>query len=243
MENIDYKHQDYNIRSNDPYAMAKYEIILNWLPTKSGLRILNAGCGSGEMNILLARNSDWVVDAIDIDLEAVNQSQKLKEEFGAKNLTIALSSIEDHEPDLPYDVIISNDVLEHIEHPEITVAKMASMITSDGVLYVTVPAMQWLFGYHDEMLGHYRRYNKSMMTQLLSPFFERERCRYFGAGLIPIALMYSKWLRKAYPVGKQGKTSLLGRALAAILGLEKQIAFPLGTSLIVSAYPKNKGNL
>ncbi len=240
MENIEYKHQDYNVRSKDPYAMAKYQIILKWLPKKSGLRVLNAGCGSGEMSALLASNPTWVVDAIDIDEEAIEQSNKLKEELGLKNVNVYHTSVENHEPEVPYDIIISTDVLEHIEHPQVTVERMRSMITSNGLLCVTVPAMQWLFGYHDDMLGHYRRYSKNLIREHLSPYFEVDQSRYFAMGLIPIAILYSKLLRKSYPVGQQGETSLAGRILASVLNFERHVAFPIGTSVIVSAFPKEQ---
>jgi cyclopropane fatty-acyl-phospholipid synthase-like methyltransferase len=64
MENILYKHADYEIRSQDPDALAKYRIVLSWLPDTDGLRVLNSGCGTGEMTALLSENRSWQVDAI-----------------------------------------------------------------------------------------------------------------------------------------------------------------------------------
>src|SRR5258705_13315301 len=102
-ENLDYKHSDYSIRARDPYAFTKYQIIMGWLPKTQNLRVLNAGCGSGEMSALLAENSTWQVDAIDVDPEAIRLSALLKQDRALSNLTVTQSSIEDH-PGRGYDI-------------------------------------------------------------------------------------------------------------------------------------------
>jgi SAM-dependent methyltransferase len=233
-ENVHYKHEDYAIRANDPYALAKYKIIMRWLPQKSDLRVLNAGCGSGEMSVLLAQNESWTIDAIDVDPDAIQRSMELKHASGLSNLAISQSSIEDH-PGRDYDIVISNDVLEHIEDDKQAISCIVSMIKPGGMFCISVPALQWLYGYHDELLGHYRRYNKRLLQSRLSPFFSVKTCRYFGAGMIPIAVLYSHLLRRSYPVGKQSPGSLPARALEAILGIEQKVAFPMGTSLLALA--------
>ena len=47
-------------------------------------------------------------------------------------------------------------------------------------MLVTVPAGPWLFGYHDEQLGHYRRYTKGTLRRLAGTLRGRA-LRYFGA--------------------------------------------------------------
>ncbi len=194
-EDVQYKHADYAVRSNDAYAMAKYQIILRWLPEKEGLRVLNAGCGSGEMTALLARNSLWQVDAIDVDPEAIQLSQALKEKFSLTNVNVYQTSIEGH-TGRDYDIVICNDVLEHLENDAEAVIKLTRMLKPGGILCVSVPAGQWLFGYHDHLLGHYRRYDRRTLLALLSTHVSVSQCRYFAFTLIPIAILYSKVLRK-----------------------------------------------
>src|SRR5579859_128505 len=233
-ENTDYKHADYSIRSADPYAFTKYKVIMSWLPDQPGMRVLNAGCGSGEMTMLLAQQSSWRVDAIDIDPEAIRLSQEIKGKLGLKNVTVSQASIEEY-AGREYDLIISNDVLEHIENDSRAVQKLAALLKPGGILCVSVPAAQWLYGYHDEMLGHYRRYNKRLLASRLTDHFEIKRSRYFGATLIPIALLYSGILRRPYPVGHQRENSFADRVLKALLHIEQVIEFPIGTSLLTLA--------
>ena len=235
-EDKSYKLADYLVRSSDQYALTKYQIVMDWLPKQDNLRILNAGCGSGEMNILLTQNSSWQVDAIDVDDEAIRISNQLKTENHLDNLQVFKTSIEDfREQNNKYDVIVSNDVLEHIEDDVAAMKKLATLLKPNGMLCISVPALQWLFGYHDEQLGHYRRYNKRNLTRKLDQFFQIKKSRYFAGCLIPIALLYSCWLRKSYPVGKQGKESLITKTLKLLLTTEAKIALPIGTSLLVMA--------
>jgi 2-polyprenyl-3-methyl-5-hydroxy-6-metoxy-1,4-benzoquinol methylase len=234
IENTVYKYDDYAIRSGDPYALAKYDIIMSWLPKRPGLRVLNAGCGSGELNTLLARHESWQIDAIDIDSKAVHLSQHTKETQKLVNVTISQVGIEDH-PGCNYDVIISNDVLEHIHDDKLAIQKLADMLKPDGLLYVSVPALQWLFGYHDEMLGHYRRYNKRTLTERLSSHFDISRYRYFGGTLLPIAILYSLMLRRPYPILSLHRISKVSIALNVMLKLEEKITLPFGSSLLAMA--------
>lgn len=233
-EDTQYKHEDYAVRSDDAYAMSKYQIILRWLPRKEGLRVLNAGCGSGEMTMLLARNSSWQVDAIDVDQEAVSLSLALKQRLGLRNVRIYRAEIETY-TGRDYDIIVCNDVLEHLPNDREAAAKLAQMLKPGGLLCVSVPALQWLFGYHDEELGHYRRYNRAQITSVLAPYTRVECCRYFGCALIPIALWYSGLTRKPYPVRESTGDSFRARILNAFLRLEQRIAFPSGTSVLVLA--------
>ncbi|NJR12730.1 class I SAM-dependent methyltransferase [bacterium] len=236
-EDVRYKHDDYSIRSQDSYAHAKYEIVLKWLPQTPNLRVLNAGCGSGEMNILLARQTTWQVDGIDLDEEAIQRSQQLKEAYKATNLHISQAGIETH-PGRDYDVIIANDVLEHIEDDRAAIRHLAAMLKPNGTLCVSVPALQWLFGHHDHSLGHFRRYNKALLTSRLAPVFNVEKCRYFAATLIPIAILYSRILQTAYPVAEGSQNPITGRILHTLFEIEKTVALPIGTSLLALATRK-----
>jgi 2-polyprenyl-3-methyl-5-hydroxy-6-metoxy-1,4-benzoquinol methylase len=232
-----YREASYEFNINDPYANAKYRVILRWLPAQPNLRVLNAGCGPGVMTSLLAQHDpSWQIQAIDVDEEAIALSEQMQRELQLPNVEIKRESIEEHHSSAPYDLIISNDVLEHIEDDEYAIAALANLLKPGGMLCVSVPALQWLFGHHDELLGHYRRYNRRLLTGRLAPHFTLRYSRYFGALLVPIALWYSRLLWKSYPLKTQvNKKSLSTRIVAQILQFEERVQLPLGTSLLVCA--------
>lgn len=239
-EDIQYKHEDYAVRSNDAYAQSKYQIIMNWLPHTDGLHVLNAGCGSGEMTALLAQSSSWVVDACDNDPEAIRLSGALVESLSLTNVHLYEVDIESH-AGRDYDIIVCIDVLEHLPYDSPAVASLMQMLKPGGMLCVSVPALQWLFGYHDRMLGHHRRYSRRTLSALLSPYLKVKRCRYFGCTLIPIAVWYSLLRKKGYPVSGSTGMSLRARALKVFLRLEISVPLPSGTSVLALAVAPEKG--
>ena len=59
------------------------------------------------------------------------------------------------------------DVLEHVKDEEQALSKWSHFLKPDGFLLITVPAFQALWSYHDELLGHYRRYTRMPLEGLL----------------------------------------------------------------------------
>lgn len=59
-----------------------------------------------------------------------------------------------------FDTIILVHVLEHIEDDRAALTHLHSLLAPGGRILIEVPAMPFLFSHHDEMLGHFRRYNK-----------------------------------------------------------------------------------
>jgi ubiquinone/menaquinone biosynthesis C-methylase UbiE len=127
------------------------------------LNILNVGVGTGDDVPVLAHFGD--VYAIDIDQKALD-------------LVDASCVIEKRQGDacqLPYadgmfDVVVSFDVMEHVEHDQKMVDEIHRILKKNGTYIFTVPAYNWLYSAHDRVLGHYRRYNRKTVHKLFSAF-------------------------------------------------------------------------
>jgi SAM-dependent methyltransferase len=79
------------------------------------------------------------------------------------------------------------DVIEHIESDHAFLISVYRLLKPGGMLYVTVPAHQWLWSLSDDSAMHYRRYNKNMVEDLLTPNFEILYFTYFfGVLTFPI---------------------------------------------------------
>jgi SAM-dependent methyltransferase len=134
------------------------------------------------------------------------------------------------------------DVLEHLDNRQKALAEVHRLLTSDGWLVLTVPALTSLWSQFDVDGGHYLRYNKrSIKKELESNGFEVVRMGYFFTlTVLPLfvlrALPYRLGIRKAVgteaTLGASG--GLLGKAAALI---ERTIAMrtPIGSSLLVVA--------
>ena len=76
------------------------------------------------------------------------------------------------------------DVLEHVENDAAFLSAVIEKIPAGGLVFITVPAFQFLFSEHDTFLKHYRRYSKKeLLTLINSQNLRVEECRYFYASL------------------------------------------------------------
>jgi 2-polyprenyl-3-methyl-5-hydroxy-6-metoxy-1,4-benzoquinol methylase len=66
-----------------------------------------------------------------------------------------------------FDTAIFIHVLEHIERDREALNKVHELLSPNGRVLIEVPALPILFSVHDEMLGHYRRYTKSMLKSIV----------------------------------------------------------------------------
>jgi 2-polyprenyl-3-methyl-5-hydroxy-6-metoxy-1,4-benzoquinol methylase len=238
----DYQYDDFKNRSKDAYANAKYEILSKWIgKTGEGPRnILNAGCGSGELSFLLASRGH-AVEGIDPGTEYVELAKQQAKQFGLTRCTFDVAGIEEfsekHTGGL-YDVVVATDVIEHIKDDVAAVRAMLKLLKPGGDLFITVPAGPYLFGFHDEQLGHYRRYTLKMCRDVLPDGVHVHRLRYFGMCLIPIAWWFSVKKRKNYPVAEAGdgkSMPIVSRIMHALFATEKKVPLPLGTSCLMWA--------
>lgn len=229
--------EDFHFRQMDPYAFAKYDVLMNWLgqiKTKSALVV---GSGSGEFAALLALAGAKTL-AIDIDEPSIRLTDETAKRYGAE-VTTQVSHLEDFKSAQLFDIVVATDVIEHIEDDRAASENLKRLVKPGGSLIITVPALQWLFGLHDESLGHYRRYSRTTLLRLFDSGVRIEKIRYFGFFLIPIPLILSRWLRRPYPTQVVGssvkKKGFVGRVLEFVFAWEKAVSMPLGTSLLMFA--------
>jgi 2-polyprenyl-3-methyl-5-hydroxy-6-metoxy-1,4-benzoquinol methylase len=238
-----YQYDDLLHRSADLYANTKYEIIRDYLAGRKGLDILNAGCGSGELCLQLAQAGHRVL-GIDPAAEYIELARRNARRLGTDRCRFLVSSIEELAEGRQFDCVMATDVLEHIADDHTAFAKLVERARPGGLVIITVPAGQWLFGYHDESIGHYRRYSLRTLRRLAVGLCRVERLRYFGFSLIPVCYLYSKVLRRPYPVSEAGDTSknpLVARALRTLLRLDKRLPMPFGTSVLMKAVRHGAG--
>jgi SAM-dependent methyltransferase len=78
-----------------------------------------------------------------------------------------------------FDSIFSCNVLEHIENDQEVISNLYDNIRIDGLLFLYVPAFQFLYSEMDKSVGHVRRYEKrELIRKVKKSGFKIVYCNY-----------------------------------------------------------------
>jgi SAM-dependent methyltransferase len=147
--------------------------------------ILEVGAGIGSNTLILDPDGAgrWVCLEPDPHLVArlVKTLEKAYDGRLYQPVCGTLGSLEDQQ----FDTIVYIDVLEHIEDDREELNRAASHLRSRGHLIVLSPAHQRLFTPFDAAIGHFRRYNRSMLRHISPSCLSIVQMRYLDSfGLI-----------------------------------------------------------
>ncbi|HEY8217631.1 MAG TPA: class I SAM-dependent methyltransferase [Acidimicrobiia bacterium] len=233
--NEDYAARDHGLRDIDLYARTKYRMTIDWLrELPVGSTLANVGCGSGVFNEM-AVDAGFVVAGYEPDPAAY---QLALQHLPSHDCTVEPVGLHDIPTDDTSSAVVMHDVLEHLDDEDAAVGQLRRIVAPDGRVVISVPAMPSLFGLHDEMLGHFRRYTRQTLRRALEPSFEIVRLRAFGFAFIPLTLYYSRWRRRPYPLEHTADGGFGARLVQAVCGFERRVALPIGTSLMCEARPR-----
>ncbi len=232
------------------WFVVRQKIILQTLqrsiPLTGKLKILNIGVAAGA-------SSDWLAQFGEIT--SVENEQLFLDYLSAKKFSVIAASIEA----LPFenqtfDLVCAFDVIEHVEDHQLALAEMFRVCKNAGNVCITVPAFKSLWGTHDVVNGHKRRYlMKPLSEMMLRNQGTVSYASYFNSLLfLPIFLM-----RKLATLDHRKEKKLTSdftffsgnksfkNLLKFIFGVEpfllKWLRFPLGVSLIIVARKDQPG--
>ncbi len=66
-----------------------------------------------------------------------------------------------------YDCIIACEVMEHIKYDVLFLEKIYTLLSDHGCIIISVPAKKALWARDDEIVGHYRRYEKTEIMKMI----------------------------------------------------------------------------
>jgi len=146
------------------YLLRKYCVLklIKDLPTG---KILDIGCGAGDLCETMFRRG-FDVKGIDFSDEAIELcKQRVPIDEAQGRMRFEKQGMYDiHET---FDIVFLFEVLEHIEDDQSVLRKIYDLLTPKGYLILSVPAHQKWFGPSDRYVGHYRRYDRSVIVDLL----------------------------------------------------------------------------
>lgn len=142
------------------------------------------------------------------------------------------------------------DVLEHIEDDRATLAGISRILKPGGQLFLTVPALQFLYSDFDKEVGHYRRYTlRDLSDKLSENGFEvcYKTYLFFPLPFViwPVRKFYRliKKKKKRRKLGHINKKSFSGKLINIYLRLEtfllkRKIRIPFGSTCLIVACKK-----
>ncbi len=116
----------------------------------SGQKILDAGCGTGQRLLAVARRypkAQFV--GLDMTAASIAVAKALGQRHGIRNVEFCTSELLDFSPGCAFDVILSIGVVHHLEDPSQGIQFLTSLLSDNGVLIL------WLYhalGEHQRLL-------------------------------------------------------------------------------------------
>lgn len=200
-----------------------------------GGRLLDAGCGSGGNLALLS--SFGTTSGFEYDTSALEVARQL----GIGD--VQSGSLPDGIPfgDMPFDAIGLFDVLEHLEHPVESLAALRRRLTVGGAVVITVPANPWLWGPHDVVHQHFRRYTSALLRDhIRAAGLTATYMSHFNSLLLPLAMIQRLRERVfGYSTEELAPSPVLNQALFRVFQFERHWIparrAPFGLSLLAIA--------
>ncbi|HUE71895.1 MAG TPA: class I SAM-dependent methyltransferase [Pirellulaceae bacterium] len=144
--------------------------------------IVDIGCGAGGNLAQFAADNECV--GIDASEEALSHARR---RFPQVSFLRA-----ERPPDAPEviqraNLLMLNDVLEHVEYDRELLSSIVSLASPGAHLLITVPADMSLWGPHDVSHGHFRRYTPDQLAQLWEGLpVETRLVSHFNTRLYPV---------------------------------------------------------
>jgi len=136
------------------------EFLISCAGTQEDCQVADIGCGVGS-NLSLLLSMGFEVIGIDSEMYSLSL---------AKRRLSTISLINGDLLKLPFktdslDLIIATDVLEHLQDDTNGIKEIHRVLKKEGVVVLTVPAFQFLWGVQDEVGKHHRRYSKKQLIK------------------------------------------------------------------------------
>ena len=115
---------------------AAERLIMDAIPNWTGLKVLDIGCGEGNLVAMMSFAGANSVDGVDYSVEAINLA---KSRIRINNVNFVCADYKDMNE--KYDVVVMNGVLEHFDDPWIELDYIRSnLLSENGYVVTTSPS-------------------------------------------------------------------------------------------------------
>lgn len=190
-----------------PNAWLRYDLIRRHLATlEIGASFLEIGCGEGAMGARLARRFRYV--GYEPDPVSFHTA---KRRIGSHGTVI--NDFLPNDPFRLFDAVGAFEVLEHVEEDEATLRSWGRWLRPGGLIILSVPAHRKRFSHADRRVGHFRRYDRKPLENLMRRCGFQDICiSVYGFPLGYVLEAARNWLARGRAVGEMAeRTRASGR--------------------------------
>ena len=219
-----------------------------YLPQTPDFRLLDVGCGAGNMIHHLSHYGQ--VKGIEIDPRPVKMARQRGYDVDQFDAAQPMPFADNY-----FDAVTALDVIKHNEDDLAILADSYRLLKPGGQMIITVPALMWLWSHNDDINAHVRRYTAAELKQKLAQTgFTVGRVTYNNFFIFPLAasLILLRRFAKArpqlashhldeaeYQVEMEPASPLVNTILTWVGQIEaaliSRVNLPIGTSLITVA--------
>lgn len=165
-----------------------YPLIEKRMSEHPGKMIVDVGCGTGGNIAALARNYNCV--GLDVSEKAIGYA---KNKYPHCSFLQGVMPKDLKEVAQTTGIFLAMDVLEHIADDKKFFDDLVNISQPGSYIFITVPAKPALWSRHDEMSGHYRRYERDTLEALFNDApVEVQMVTYFNSRLYPLVWIIRK---------------------------------------------------
>jgi SAM-dependent methyltransferase len=140
-----------------------------------------------------------------------------------------------------YSTVVAFNVLEHIEDDLSALRSMARLLRPGGHVVLIVPAFDFAYGDWDRQIGHYRRYRRQqILDMLVAAEFQPVQVRYTNSvGLVA-------WWLMVRVFGQRPRDTTFLRlydhlVVPLVFGFERAVRVPFGQSVLGVGQVRHEG--
>ncbi len=169
------------------------------------MRVADIGCG----DVFISNELFGGLDDVSVACLDVNLTKRHIEQLKVANPAFFFTNKPEDISGGDFDLILMLDVIEHVpDDREFLKSIVDHSLNNGGTVLITAPAFNSLFGSHDKLLKHYRRYSRKKLVHLtMSCGLTVRSCGYlFSALLAPriFSVMYEKLFGTPFLADKRG---------------------------------------
>jgi len=206
-----------------------------------GHDVMDVGAGHGAITELLAEGrSVLATDLSDSCIAAMQQRFS-----AAPNVEVRKADLRELDPaelGRSFDSVVLINVLEHIEDDAGTLADLKRFLRPGGRLVIYVPALNGLYGPWDRKVGHFRRYSKWRLREVVAAAgLELSELHYANLLAIPAWFAFSRFSAGSNddPGGSLSIWDRTGVPLSRTI--ETRVRPPVGLNLLCVARAPDPG--